>query len=166
MGMGAIGLVGAVASTGVQLYAQNQQAKAAQAAAKYNATLAEREAVNVERETAEGIKRQRMNNRAGLADLQNRMAGSGFQSSTGTPLRMTGEAAGRLEVGIADAARSASMQAASLRAKGKMGLWEADQFTSSNRLSMIAGGIGGLASAFGKYQEGKFNGVNYRIGGS
>ena len=161
MGMGAIGLLGTVASTGLAMYGQRQQAKAQVAAARYNNQLAEAEARNVELETGEGIKRQRMAARAGLADLRNRMAGSGLVTTSGTPLMVVGESAGRIEVGIADAARAANMQATSLRARGKMGLWEADQYSAASRLSMFATGLGGLTSAFGKYQEGRHVGIHY-----
>lgn len=164
MGFGAIGLIGGLASTGLQMYGQNEQAKAAQQAAAYNNQLALAEAKNRERETTQGIIRTRQNNAAGLSELRARLASSGVQTGTGTPLTVIGETAGRLELGIADAARAASMQAASLRAQGKMGLWEADQAARASRLSMAATGIQGLSAAFGKYSEGKNVGIYPRIG--
>jgi hypothetical protein len=163
MGLGAIGLIGSVASTGLAIYGQAQQAKAQEAAAEYNNQLALAEARNSEAETSEAIKRQRQNNRSGLAEIRARLASSGLQADTGTPLSIVGEAAGRMEVDIADAARRAAMQAASLRAQGKMGLWEADQASSASRLNMLATGIQGATSAFGMYQEQKYQGA-YRIG--
>lgn len=166
MGLGAIGLIGTVASTGLQLYSQHQQAKSAEAAAQYNNTLAEREATNTELQTAEGIKRQRINDRAALAELKVRLSASGSQSTTGSPLSLIGDVAGRQEITIADAARNASMQAASLRAKGKMGLWEADQVASASKLQMFGTALQGATSAFGMYQQGSYQGVNYRIGGN
>ena len=159
MGMGAIGLIGGLASTGVQLYGMNQQAKAQAAAARYNAGLAEREAANTEAQTTEAIRRKRMNNRAAMAELGNRIAGSGLQGTTGTPLNLLGETAGRMELEIGDAARVAAMQAASMRAQGKMGLWEADVRQQATKTAMIGTAIGGLTSAFGKYQEGSYQGI-------
>lgn len=164
MGLGAIGLIGSVASTGLAIYGQAQQAKAQEAAAEYNNQLAQAEARNTEAEAAEGIKRQRQNNRSALAEIRTRLASSGVQADTGTPLTIIGEAAGRMEIDIADASRRAAMQAASLRAQGKMGLWEAEQASSASRLNMLATGIQGATSAFGMYQEQKYQGVNYRIG--
>lgn len=165
MGMGAIGLVGGLASTGLSIYGQHQQGKAAEAAAKYNNTLAEREAANVEAQTSEGIKRQRQGNRSALAEIRARMATSGVQTTTGTPLVLMGETAGRMELSIADAARAANMQATSLRAQGQMGLYEAKQAASAGKLAMLGTGISGLTKAFGQYQEGSYQGLNYRIGG-
>lgn len=164
MGLGAIGLIGSVASTGLAIYGQAQQAKAQEAAAEYNNQLAQAEARNTEVESIEAIKRQRANNRSGMAEIRARLASSGLQADTGTPLSIVGEAAGRMEIDIADAARRAAMQAASLRAQGKMGLWEAEQASSASRLNMLATGIQGATSAFGMYQEQKYQGVNYRIG--
>ena len=164
MGLAAIGLIGSVASTGLAIYGQAQQAKAQEAAAKYNNTLAQNEATNQELQTAEAIKRQRQNNRSALADIRTRLSASGVQADTGTPLTVLGEAAGRMEIDIADAARRSAMQAASLRAQGKMGLWEADQAAAAARINMLATGIKGATSAFGMYQEQKYQGINYRIG--
>jgi hypothetical protein len=164
MGFGAIGLVGSLASTGLQLYGMKQQAKAVTQAAEYNNALAQREAANREAETAQAITRERINQRSALSDLRNRLANSGLQTTTGTPQLLAGEAAGRFEIGIADAARAASMQAASLRAQGKMGLWEAATNKAATKTAMLATGISGVASAFGKYQEGAYQGLYPRIG--
>lgn len=163
MFLGLLGLFGSLASTGFSIFGQYQQAKAAEEAAEYNNKLARAEAANLEAETAEQIKRRRIENRAGLADLRTRLASSGVVTTTGTPLLLQGEAAGRLELQIADAARSASMQAASLRAKGRMGLWEADQMNSASRLSMLGTAIQGIGSAFGKYQSGSYLGIYPRV---
>ena len=159
MGLGAIGLIGGLASTGLSMYGQSQQAKAANQAADYNNALAQREAANLEAETAQGISRERINQKAALADLQNSMAGSGVQTTTGTPLSVVGETAGRFEVGIADAARSASIHAASLRAKGAMGLWEGAQTGAAAKINMFSSGIAGLGSAATKYNEGQYQGL-------
>lgn len=179
--MGAIGIVGTLASTGLQMYGQHQSAKAQMEAAKYNAKaarlsaeynlkLAENEATNSENQTSEGVKRQRISNRSALADLRNRSASSGLRTTTGVPLMVAGESAGRMEIGIQDAVRASSMQAASLRAKGKMGLWEADaagkmglweaaQAKSASRIAMLGTAISGATSAFGQYRTGKQQGL-------
>ena len=161
MGLGAIGLIGTVASTGLAIYGQRQQAQAQEQAAAYNNRLAQAEARNVESQTSEDIARQRTANRAGLASLRARMASSGVLTTTGTPLLLAGEAAGRLEVGIADAARRANMQAASLRAKGRMGVWEAEQYASAANLASIGTAVSGATRAFGMFQQGSYQGVNY-----
>jgi len=161
--IGLLGLLGTAVSTGFSIFAQNQQAEAAEAAADYNNLLARREADNLERETAEQIKRRRIQNRDALASLRTRLTASGVQTTTGSALLLQGEAAGRLELEIADAARAAAMQAASLRAKGQMALWEGEQAASSARLGMIGTAISGLGSAFGQYQEGSYQGLYPRV---
>jgi hypothetical protein len=157
--MGAIGLVGSLAATGLSMYGQHQASKAQTQAAKYNDALAQAEAANRETETRVGIQRQRVSNREALAGLRARMAHSGVQTTTGTPLILAGESAGRFEIGIQDAARSAAMQANSLRAQGKMGLWEAAQAKQAGKINMIATGIQGISSAFGQMQQGKHQGI-------
>jgi hypothetical protein len=79
-------------------------------------------------------------------------------------LLLAGESAARMELGIADAARAASMQAHSLRAQGQMGLWEAGQAAKANRLNMAATAVGGLSKAFNQYQEGSYQGLFPRFG--
>lgn len=159
MGMGAIGLIGGLASTGLQIYGMHQQGKAAKMTADYNNQLAQTEARNLELETSEGIKRERINQRGYLAELRARMgAGGGIQADTGSALSLMGEAAGRLEIGVADAARKANMQSASIQAQGRMGIWEAKQANKANKIAMIGAGIQGLSSAFGQFQTGKHYG--------
>lgn len=159
MGFGAIGLIGTLASTGVQMYGQRQAAQAEMQAAQYNQRLAEQEAANRETETRAGIARQRVSNREALAELRNRMAFSGVQTTTGTPLLVAGESAGRMEIEIQDAARRANIEAASLRAKGRMGIWEAQQAKAATRINLLATGLKGASSAFGQYQDGKYQGI-------
>lgn len=166
MGFGPIGLIGTLATTTLSIVAQNQQVKAANKAAGYNATLANNEAANREAEATQAIIRQRATNRDALAELQNRLAATGTRTDTGTQLLLAGESAARMELGIADAARAASMQARALRAQGQMGLWEASQAAKAGRLSMLATGIGGLTKAFGQFQEGSYEGLYPRIGKS
>ena len=161
MGLAVLPLIGSIASTGLSMYGQGQQAKAARQAAEYNNLLAQREADNREKEASQGITRERANQRAALAEISNRLAGSGVQTGTGTPLAIIGETAGRFEVGIADAARAASIQAASMRAKGAMGLWEAGQVSAAARTQMFATGIAGLSGAVSKYQQGTYEGIKY-----
>jgi hypothetical protein len=166
MGMGALALIGTAVSTGVAIYGQQQQQQAVEQAAEYNNDLAEKEALNKEAETREATRRQRINNRADLAAMRVGMTGQGRQLTTGTPLLLLGDAAGALDLGIADATRAATMQAASLRAQGKMGLWEADQAGQASKLAMIGTGVSGLTRAYGQYQEGSELGMYPRIGES
>jgi len=164
MALGAVGLIGGLLSTGVALWGQAQQQKAADQAAEYNNTLAQAEATNNEAETAEAIKRQRINNRADMATLRTRMAASGRLLTTGTPLLVLGDAAGAMQLGIADAARASAMQAESQRAQGRMGLWEADVSGEASKLAMAGTALKGFTSVYGDYKEGSYLGMYPRIG--
>ena len=158
MGFGAIGLVGGLLSTGMSIYGTRQQADAAEAVGNYNNTLAEREAANLQSENTENINRQRINNRRNLSTLRLRAAQSGTVTTSGSAARVLEDAAGTMEIGIADAARSANMQAESLIARGRMGIWEAQQQKKAANLSMLAQGLSGLTSAAGTAYQ------NYRVG--
>jgi hypothetical protein len=132
-------------------YSQVRAADAAEKAAEYNNDLAKEEAKNRELEGHEQIKRERIANRQRLAQIRNRLASSGLLTTSGTPLAILGEAAGNFELGIQDAARASSMQAASLLAQGKMGLWEAEQGKTSAYIgatSTMLSAAGGAASAY------------------
>lgn len=159
MGLGTIGLAGNLAATGLSIYGQAQQAKAVTTAAAYNNQLAQREAHNQELQTTESIRRARINNASGLSELRARLATSGLQTTTGAPLAIQGEAASRLEIGIADAARSATIEASSMRAKGAMGLWEAKQAAKGAKLGIFSTALTGLTSAADQYQQGKYTGI-------
>lgn len=149
--LAAAALATAAVGTGVAIYGQQQQAKTQERAAKYNNELANAEARNRELETAEGIKRQRVQKRREMARLRNNLAGSGSLTTTGTPLAILGESSSNLELGIADAARASNMQAAAFRSQGKMGLWEASQARSAANISSVATGIQGVGSAVSGY---------------
>jgi hypothetical protein len=127
-----------VVSTGVSIYGQQQQAKAATKAAEYNNILADQEAKNVELQNMEQLKRERIKNRRALADIRNRMAQNGVINTEGTSLAILGESSANFNLGIQDAARAANMQAASLRAQGQMGLWEADQGQKAANINSVA----------------------------
>lgn len=155
-------LIGTALGAGVSIYAQGQQAKAASSAADYNNGLAKAEARNKEMETAEAIRRQRANDRAQLGALRAQLADTGTVGTEGSPLMVLGETAGRMELGIADAARASSIQASAMRAQGTMGLWQAEQAQSAAGIGMIGTGLTALGSIGATYQEGKRLGLYTR----
>lgn len=152
----ALAIGATVASAGASMYSQSQQSKAASTAARYNNKLAEQEAHNQEVQGSEAIRRQRENNRASLSELRLAQANSGLVTTEGAPLMLLGETAGRMEIGIADAARNAGMQAASLRAKGAMGIWEAKQTATAANVAMAGTAIGALSSVAGGFADGTY----------
>lgn len=159
MGFAAIGMLFSGVATGLQMYSQHQQGETAERVAEYNNQLAVREASNQEAQTAEGIKRERINQRAALATLKARMATSGQSLTSGTPLLLAGETASRFQLGISDAARSSAMQAAAMRQQGIMGLWEGKQAKQAATTAMIGTGIQGITSAVSAYQKNTYTGA-------
>jgi hypothetical protein len=155
---GAIGLIGGLLSTGLQIYGAQQQGKAALAAANYNNALAAREASNYEQETAENIRRARINNRRSLSTLRLRQAGSGTLTTSGSTAAVLADAAGTFEVAIADAARSANLRTAALRQQGQMGMFNAQQQRKAANLQSFGLGLSGLttaaSTAYSNYQVG------------
>jgi hypothetical protein len=152
-------IAASLVSTGVAVYGQNQQAKSAVAAAKYNNQLAEGEATNLQNTAREAQTRERQRNRRQIAQLRNNLAGQGTLNSSGTPLAILSDSQANLSLGIADAARATDMQAASLRARGQMGLWEANQYKSASRIGMFGSALSGATKAVSGYRDFKYTGA-------
>lgn len=159
MGMGGMGMAGGLVGTGLQMYGQYQAGKQAKAAAAYNNKLAQIEARNIENESMESTRRTRISQRGNLAKMRVAAANSGVQSNTGLPVQLISEAAGRMEIEVADAARKANMQAASVRDRGRMAVFEAKQFAAGQKLNMLGTAISGAANFSGQAQTGKHYGV-------
>ena len=140
-----------VVSTAASIYGQQQQAKAQTKAAQYNNALAHQEARNVEIQNVENLKRERIRQRKQLAEIRAQLAQSGTLTTEGTPLAILGESSANLNLGIQDAARAANMQAASLRAQGQMGLWEADQGQQAANINSVAAGLSAATSTYTGY---------------
>lgn len=156
---GIASVAAAAVGTGMSMYGQQQQARAGAAAADYNNDLAKTEARNKELEAAEAIRRERASNRARLSEIRARLSASGTLTTEGTPLALLGESAGRFELGIQDAARASRMQVDSLRAQGRMGLWEADQMSSAAGIGILGTGLAGLGNAAGNLAYGSALGI-------
>jgi hypothetical protein len=155
----AVGVIGA----GLSVYGQMQQAETAKAMGKYNAKLAENQALQTEMDAHENIRRQRSQNERLLATQRSRFAKAGVVEE-GTPLELLAETAGTLELATLDYSRQQSQQATSLRAQGA-----ADRAMGANqaRAAYIGAGaslLSGIGSAAGGAyqlnQAGAFNSAN------
>jgi regulator of protease activity HflC (stomatin/prohibitin superfamily) len=91
--------------------------------------------------------RQRLRDQREKSAIRARLAQQGTLTTSGTPLLILGEVAANQEIAIQDAVRSANMQAASARAQGTMGLWEAESTSAALTNKSIAAGIEGISSA-------------------
>lgn len=159
MGLAATGLLFSGLATGMGVYGQIQQGKAAVAAAQYNQKLAEAEAKNKEVEFVEGSRRARTNQDRQMSAIRARLANSGVQTTTGSPLDIFGDTASAFQTSVSDAARAANMQAAAMRQKGVMGLWEAKQQKSASMYAAFGTGLSGFSNMAGQYSNLKYQGA-------
>lgn len=159
MGFAAAGLLLTAASTGIQMYSQLQAGKTAKTVAKYNNQLAQNEAENKELEFAESAKRASINQQRSVATIRAQLAQQGTVMTTGTPLAVVGENSSIFQTRLADAARASAMEAESLRAKGRMGIWEGNQAAKAAKLAAIGTGIQGLTSAVSAYGHNRYTGA-------
>jgi hypothetical protein len=139
-------LASTAVGVGVSIYGTQQQAKAQDDAARYNAQLAENEARNRENEAAESVRRARIQKQRQMAELRQRLTGQGTLNSSGTPLALLGESGRNMETSISDAWRASNMQAAAMRSQGKMGLWEASNYRTAANISSAATALRGAGS--------------------
>jgi len=148
----AFAALASLVSTGVSIYGQQQAAKTQERAAEYNNKIAENEARHRELETAEQVKRQRLQDKREMATMRNNLAATGTLTTEGTPLAILGESAAYMDLRIQDAVRESTIEAASIRAQGQMGLWNAKQARSAARISSIGTAFNGLANAATAYR--------------
>lgn len=148
----AFAALSSLVSAGVSIYGQRQAAETQMRAAEYNNKLAENEARHRELETAEQVKRKRLQDKREMATLRNNLAATGTLTTEGTPLAILGESAAFMDLAIQDAVRASTIEAASLRAKGQMGLWEAGQASRAARIKSIGTAFEGFSNAVSAYR--------------
>jgi hypothetical protein len=159
MFFGAIGLIGGLLSTGLAISGAKAQDKMQRDVAKHNARQMELEAQNRERETAEQLKRQGINDRSDRASLRTRLAARGSSTVTGTALILQGRAAAAQSLAINDAARASMMQASALRQRGAMALWQSKISSQQTKKQIFGLGITGIAKAVSTFAENKYLGA-------
>ena len=143
----AFAALSSLVSAGVSIYGQRQAAETQQRAAEYNNKLAENEARHKELETAEQVKRRRLQDKREMATLRNNLAATGTLTTEGTPLAILGESAAFMDLAIQDAVRQSTIEAASIRAQGQMGLWNARQAKAASRISSVGTAFNGISNA-------------------
>ena len=180
MGFAGIGMLFSAASSGLSMLGQisggdtaarvaQYNAQANNQAAQYNNQLAQTEAANVEQTNSQNVIRERVNQRAAMGQLQAQIANSGVQGGSGSALDLQGRQASNYQLQIDDATRQASMQAASDRQAGAMGLWRANaagqigvwqgqQQQEAGMIGALGTGLGGIGNAVSAYGHNKFTG--------
>jgi len=156
-------LATALVGTGVAVYGQMEQAKTAKAMGRYNAQVAENQALQMEMDSRESVKRRREQNRRLISTQRTGYAASGV-TIDGSPLEVMADTAGILELETLDYARQQSQQAASLRAQGAadkaMGANQARAAYIGAGASLLSGAGSAAGSAYQFNQSGAFNRSN------
>lgn len=154
----AIGLLFSAFSTGLAMYSQAQQGKAAAKTAQYNAQLLEAEGKNREKEFAQGVARERSNQDRHLSAIRARLAGSGVLTTTGTPLDIFGDTASAFQLSVSDAARSTHIQQEALRQKQAMLRYEGSAARQASFMSALGTGLRGFSALGTQYQTHRYQG--------
>ena len=144
--IGITSTVVAAVGTGVAVHGQQQQAKAAEYTADYNADIARQQALH-ETEIANENARRKTRESAKIIGLQREaMAASGL-AAAGTPLAILGESVMTLERDILDMGYEAAARANQLRSSAEMALWEGKTTADALRTASYATALSGAADA-------------------
>jgi hypothetical protein len=142
-----------LAAIGVSMYAANQQAAAQAKSSAAQANILEQNAANTEAEFHERTLRLRRQNRGERDSMVAKIAKSKLSTTSASALEIIGEAAGRQELAIKDAARKANQDASDSRQRASVARFEGAQAKSAGSLSMLGIGLKGAASAYGDYKN-------------
>lgn len=153
----AIALAATAVGTGISVYGQQQAAKQAEAAGKYNAKLAENEASQRELESHETIRRQRADKRRAMAQAKARLAVSGAALGEGTSVDVMEVLDARLETQVQDSARSAQLEARALRQQANLSRYQGRQQSAALKMQSFGTLLSGASSAAGMYSRASYN---------
>lgn len=140
--------------TGVAVYGQQQQAKAVDSTAKYNAKLMRQQAEQETQVTVENARRKTRENARIIGMQRAALAQSGL-AMEGTPLAILGETATTLQRDILDMGYDAASRARALQEGARRSLIEGGQQSSALRFSSLATGISGVTGAAAGYGQAK-----------
>jgi len=127
------------------------QGQAANSAAKAQAKNIEAEQRNKQLEFSEQMKRDRTKAKRAMSTVRARLAQTGMQTTSGTPLAILGENAGNIELGFQDAARRQLIQDQSMTHAAYMSRYEGKQAVKSSYISAAGQAIGAMGSMGKQY---------------
>jgi len=139
----------AVVSTGLSVYGQMEAAATAKKVGKYNAKVAENQALQTEMDAAENIRRQRIANRKAMSMQMGKFAKAGVVINEGTPLELLSESAATLELEVQDYNRNARVQGQNLRAQGAMSIYTGNQQAQAYQIGAASTLLSGASSVAG-----------------
>ncbi len=134
-------------ATAVTAYGQHQAGQAAKATSKYNAKLAENEAIAKEQQAHIESQQMRQDQKRLAASQRAGFAKGGAVITTGTPLLLMAEQAGIAELDILNQQRNRAMEATSLRSEASLSKFQGSQAARAANIQTGATVIGGAAKA-------------------
>lgn len=140
-------------SSAVGIGSTLMQGAAANDAAKAQNKAIKAEQRNKQLEFIEQMSRERAKSKRALSTIRARLAQTGTETTSGTPLQILGESAGNLELSFQDAARQQFIQDQSLSSAAAMARFQGRQAKTASYLS--AGGqllqaAGNLGTGYGR----------------
>lgn len=141
-----------IAGIGLQAYGQYQAGEEANAVAKYNQQVKEREAQAAEQEAMIQSKKQAQAAARQMSTLRNQLGASGAVTSEGSPLEIIGEQAKQSELENLEIGYQGQQKAAGLRQEGLMIRRQGKAQRRAARIgagSTLLTGFGSLAMSYG-----------------
>lgn len=151
-GIETVAAVAALAGTAVAAYGTYQSGQAQQDAQKYNAKLAENEALATEQASAVRMRAQRAEARR-LQGRQAALYGMAGVDEAGSPLLVMADQARQSELAIVNDRWAAERAAQNLRAGGRLRRFEGSQAAKAGTIgatSTLLSGASSAAMAYGK----------------
>ena len=139
-------------STGISAFSQNQQGKAAEGTANYNAMLQRRQADQQRDVRKENVKRQRDDKGRQMSSVDVHQAASGVLADTGSPTLVRADIESRLSERINGYAENAIAQENYTRSQADRTEFAGQQARAASKIAMggtILGGLGKMASQYG-----------------
>jgi hypothetical protein len=128
-------------------YSQHQAGQAAKATGKYNAKLAENEAIAAEQQSHVESQQMQKNKERLIASQRAGFAKGGAVITEGTPLLLMAEQAGNAELDILQNQRNRAMQGTSLLSQAEMSKWQGNQAARAANIGAAGTVIGTAGSA-------------------
>ena len=151
MSMAYIAIAVTVIGAGVSFAGQQQAAAAADENADVQKQAAEQSARNQELQTAETVRRERLNNRRRLARLRSSMNAGGVSMSDSS-MDVFAETAATQELAIQDIGREGNLDAQNQRSAGAMAQWEGKAQAAATRVSSYGNLLSAGSSALTTYR--------------
>ena len=151
MSMAYIAIAVTVIGAGVTYAGQQSAAKAADKAADQQQDAAEASAQNQEAQTAETIRRERINKRRALARLRSSMNAGGVTMSDSS-MDVFAETAGTQELAIQDIGREGNLQAQNQRTGGALAQWEGKAQANATRIQSYGNLLSSVSSGVTTYK--------------